>query len=212
MHLIEDLGVIRGRRRGIYECQQCGVKVERDTSNYKRNPNGVCKSCSIGNSKRTHGETKSRLYNIWATMKQRCVNKNHIEYKRYGAVGITVCDEWSDFETFKEWSIANGYNDTLVIDKDILCDEKNIHPKVYSPETCMWITPEENTKYAKNKRVYQYSKDWKLIKVFPSAVDAEIETGISRQHIGSVARYHQNNTGERRLKAGGYRWTFNLID
>lgn len=30
----------------------------------------------------------------------RCYNENHMYYSYYGGKGITVCDEWHDFDTF----------------------------------------------------------------------------------------------------------------
>ena len=43
-------------------------------------------------------------------MKQRCLNPNHYSYKNYGGRGITVCDDWMEFEPFYYWCIDNGYN------------------------------------------------------------------------------------------------------
>lgn len=41
------------------------------------------------------------VYGVWATMIQRCHNPNLKQYARYGARGITVCQEWRDsFEAF----------------------------------------------------------------------------------------------------------------
>jgi hypothetical protein len=35
-------------------------------------------------------------YKLWVAMKQRCYNPNAPGYCRYGARGITVCEEWRD--------------------------------------------------------------------------------------------------------------------
>lgn len=43
------------------------------------------------------------LYVIWDGIKQRCYQKRHKSYPRYGGRGITMCDEWrSDFYKFAE--------------------------------------------------------------------------------------------------------------
>ena len=40
-------------------------------------------------------------YRIWLSMKQRCTNPKTISYRCYGALGVTVCSEWShSFERF----------------------------------------------------------------------------------------------------------------
>lgn len=48
-----------------------------------------------------HGLHRSPEYQAWSDMRQRCYNPNDGEFKRYGARGITVCDEWREsFEAF----------------------------------------------------------------------------------------------------------------
>ncbi len=46
---------------------------------------------------RTH---KSKIYDIWRAMRQRCYNPNHKSYSYYGGRGIRVCPEWFLFENF----------------------------------------------------------------------------------------------------------------
>ena len=80
-----------------------------------------------------HGMAGTRLHHIWKSMKQRCSNSNCINYKNYGAKGISVCDEWCDFENFAKWALSNGYSEELTLDRI------NANGN-YEPSNCRWVT------------------------------------------------------------------------
>ena len=84
-----------------------------------------------------HGMAGTRLYRAWTNMRNRCNRKADKEYKHYGGRGIKVCEEWqNDFETFKEWALSNGYDDTLTLDR--IDTNGN-----YEPNNCRWVTRKE---------------------------------------------------------------------
>lgn len=60
---------------------------------------------------------RDRIRNICNKMKGRCYNETWPAYKNYGAKGIKICDEWLILDNFYNWSINNGYDDNLTIDR-----------------------------------------------------------------------------------------------
>lgn len=49
-----------------------------------------------------------------------------------------MCPEWrNDFAVFRAWALANGYADTLTIDR--IDNDGN-----YEPGNCQWLTLSEN--------------------------------------------------------------------
>lgn len=94
----------------------------------------------LGTEKRT--ESMNKFYNIWRNMLKRCYDEKSKEYaKSYG--DCTVCDEWHNFQNFKQWCIKNYYevkDSKMQLDKDILVRNN----KIYSPNTCCFVPDDIN--------------------------------------------------------------------
>ena len=122
----------------FWECQcDCG-----NVCNVRANRlmHGRTKSCGClkkENHVKTHGMTKTRIYNIWRGMKKRCYDLTNHNYLYYGKRGITVCDEWRDsFDSFYCWAKHNGYQEQLSLDR--IDNNGN-----YCPENCRWVSVKE---------------------------------------------------------------------
>lgn len=121
----------------------------------------------------------SRLNLIFNGMKVRCYNKKHGDYKRYGAKGITICDEWytpkshDGWRRFKKWALENGYNDSLSIDR---IDNS----KGYSPENCRWVSKlEQNNNKGSNKYIF-YNGEAKTISQWSKILGVNYTTLYAR--------------------------------
>lgn len=121
--------------------------------------NGHTKSCGckkiIGAiDRKIHSDNRkgnrSRLYNIWANMLQRCNNIGHPNYDVYGGRGIKVCADWNTYRVFKMWALNNGYSNILSLDRE---DTNGM----YCPENCRWVSLKVQQNNKRNNHMLTYN-------------------------------------------------------
>ena len=155
----------------------------------------------------------TREYSLWYSMMYRCYSEKSLE-KHPTYRNVTVCERWHDLQNFlKDLPLIEGYelwlnNDNYCLDKDL--KQQGIDNKVYSLDTCCFITNEENIremalrtelgKTTKKTKVYGINiKNGEKTRLFNSIEEACNELGV---HKSCVSRCIH---GERKTH-GGYKW------
>jgi hypothetical protein len=124
--------------------------------------NGLTRSCGCYNNeiraeqckkRAKHNLTNTRLHSIWEKMNGRCYCKTQPDYMRYGGRGIAICDEWkNDFKSFYDWSMNNGYQDDLSIDRIDVNGN-------YEPSNCRWVDEKTQQRNRRNNRLITYNNE-----------------------------------------------------
>lgn len=115
----------------------------------------------------TGKQTKS--YKTWIHMLERCYDNIH-SYKFPTYENCYVCDEWLNYQNFACWFDDNYYEiegEVMCLDKDILSKGN----KVYSPNTCVFVTRGINNLFTKNDKcrtnlpvgVYEHNGKYRVI-------------------------------------------------
>jgi len=179
MKLIKNIGKRKGMPFGLYECPECGCEYEANKYNVNRGYSTKCRPCGYKSSttKNSKRGRKSKLYPVWQAMKQRCSNPKDKNFHHYGGRGISVCDEWSDYEVFYDWALSSGYKNKLTL-------ERTDNDKGYSPSNCEWATQQVQTI---NQRMSKTNTSG-YIGVHPQAKDnifiAAVRYNGKRHYIG----------------------------
>ena len=182
----DDITPGDGRHRAMWNCLcDCGKTITTRATSLK---SGTTKSCGclnreiVGNNSRRHGGFGTRLYKVWNSMRERCNTPTDNAYHNYGGRGITVCEEWDNFTTFKEWAINAGYDESAPRGQFTL-DRIDVN-KGYSPDNCRFITMAEQ---AKNKRCtpyYEHNGETKSLKEWAEITGIKYETLFARYKRG----------------------------
>lgn len=108
----------------------------------------------IGVGKHHSTRGNNREMRLWSGMLRRCYSRateaEREKHKTYD--GVTVCDRWHSFQNFcDDLPLIENYelwrdNEDYVLDKDL--KQIGVENKVYSLNTCKFVTASENSKEA----------------------------------------------------------------
>ena len=170
-------------KRATWLCQcDCGNTV---VVSGKQLRQGYTKSCGCLNRESAtdrivsfnykHGGSHTKLFHVWGGMRCRCNNPHAINYKDYGGRGIRVCEEWDDFEAFRNWAEANGYSEELTIDRIDFNGN-------YEPSNCRWIPLKDQAANRRSSRLFTVDGDTRCLSHWSLVV------GLERSTLGNLIK------------------------
>lgn len=138
---------------------------------------------------RTHGQSYSPEYRVWASLKNRCLSENAQAYEHYGARGIRVCHRWQEsFEAFiddmgprpsKEHSI-----DRMDNDKGYTCGKCTDCQNRGDTANCRWATMSEQQVNRRKVRRLTWDGKTLLLKEWSAITGLSLNTLDKRLRHG----------------------------
>ena len=183
----------------IWRCTcDCGNVCEATTTHLRK---GCTRSCGClmleksVSANLTHGMTKSRTYNTWANMLQRCINPTSTSYINYGKRGISVCNRWHSFIKFLEDMGERPVGMSL----DRIDSQGN-----YEPSNCKWATRKEQANNTRSNCCIEYNGEVKTVSQWADAANIKYSTLYSRlikgwsieKALGATVFIHKRHTQE----------------
>ena len=142
------------------------------------------------------GKYKSKIkgvhtpeYRCWHSMINRCYNKKRLKKFTWYSE-CSVIDDWHNFQIFAEWFNKTRPKGNFELDKDINSKGK----KIYSPETCSWVTKKKNSSYAHSKKCKFLSPEGVVFDVYNVKAFA-LKNNLNQSHLNQVslgkAKHHK---------------------
>lgn len=101
----------------------------------------------IGKHRANKNGRNQKSYKAWSDMLQRCYCPKSQE-RRPTYRGCRVADEWLNYQVFCRW-FNDNYIEGFHLDKDKLSG--SARGKLYSPDTCCFISSQENAEISQSK-------------------------------------------------------------
>lgn len=151
------IGFSKGQRVFEIEFLDTGYRTSVTTSAFRsgevkdRSLRSVYDTGYTGNLEGIEGPDIRMFYKIWSGIIDRCYNTANKSHHSYGALGVRISEDWLCFANFyRDTIFLYGYRNKINrpnmyhLDKDYLQLNIPKDKRVYSRETCMWVSMYEN--------------------------------------------------------------------
>lgn len=159
-------------------CEMCGVSfsqgLDEGPKRFTRR-----RYCSRKCGATTHNESRSQEYRIWWSMLKRCELPSDSGYQKYGARGVTVCDEWHSFDRFlSDMGRRPSPNHSI---------DRIDGGRGYEKSNCRWATRREQQNNIKSNRHLTVNgethtvSEWARITGLGKTLDGRLRLGWSHE-------------------------------
>ena len=99
-----------------------------------------------------HGMSKTKTYNTWNNIKDRCYNPNCKYYQDYGGRGISMYGDWlNNFQAFYDYVSKLLHFNEAGYSLDRINNDGN-----YEPNNLRWATQKEQLRNTRVNRIVEY--------------------------------------------------------
>lgn len=138
---------------------------------------------------------KCPFYEKWGSMLKRCYSEKQL--KRGSSYrGCTVCDDWLNFSNFRDWMEQQDWGGKQ-LDKDLLVEGS----KVYSPDTCIFISSSLNLfLLTRNGRRGSLPLGVSTVTNYTSKYQSSIKVNSKSTHLGTFDTQEEAHLAWQRAK------------
>lgn len=140
----------------------CGKEIVAIGNNLKRMKTlscGCLKREVTGARVRKHGDSNTRFYAVWTSIKHRTLNPNSEDYKNYGERGISMCNRWLSYNNFKSDMFESYLRHVCAYGEKDTTIERIENNSNYEPSNCRWATKAEQTSNHRRNRIIVINKE-----------------------------------------------------